>query len=392
MRGGGSTATREKWQHVNHLLRDKNIAVLALQETHLREEQVQSLHEQFPARLHILHSSDTQNPNSKGVALVLNKQKLKYWNRATVSEIVPGRALALTIPWGDDESRLTVLTVYAPNDTQDNAKFWKEIERYWTLNPSPKPDVVLGDMNFVEDAIDRLPPHPDSTSVLESFNDLKELLSITDGWRSMYTDRIAYTYTQASTVNSAAPSRSRLDRIYVTHTTLRTCRNWNTETTAIHTDHKLVSVDISNPALPAIGRGRWAIPLFALKKRKVIQEIEKLGRRLEEKISTIDDMMSTAIQKEYLSFKKEVIAFTRNFAKTEIPKLDARIRKAKERLQELEENRSGLPLSEQQLQLSATEETIKNLELQRHQKIRDNVTANHKIRAETLDKYWINTG
>ncbi|PPQ76596.1 hypothetical protein CVT26_012786 [Gymnopilus dilepis] len=73
-------------------MRDKRIAVLAVQETHLTEDKVISLENQFERRLKIYNSGDPLQPNSKGVAILLNKQLTK-WQEATTVEIVAGRAL-----------------------------------------------------------------------------------------------------------------------------------------------------------------------------------------------------------------------------------------------------------------------------------------------------------
>ncbi|KAF9559648.1 DNase I-like protein, partial [Agrocybe pediades] len=202
---------------------------------------------------------DPANPNSKGVATVVNKQKFKHWTGVNANGIIQGRALLATVPWGEDSS-ISILNVYAPNDHRENANFWTQIRRHWLDHRLAKSDIVLGDMNFVEDAIDRLPAHPNPTPTLESFNDFKQQLNVTDGWRSRNPFRAAYTYTQASTINGAAPSRSQLDRIYISPTLLTKSQNWESSTTAILTDHKLVSVQVSNPSTPAMGRGRWMIP------------------------------------------------------------------------------------------------------------------------------------
>lgn len=72
IRGGGSAATRHKWQKVNQLLRTKKIGILAVNEAHLKEEDVDALHEQFPARLHIRNNSDAEHPASKHLWHQLN--------------------------------------------------------------------------------------------------------------------------------------------------------------------------------------------------------------------------------------------------------------------------------------------------------------------------------
>jgi len=71
IRGGGSIVTRNKWQHINQLLHEEKIYILAMQETHLSPGTIIELHNQFPSQLHILNNSDLGQPNAKGVAFVL---------------------------------------------------------------------------------------------------------------------------------------------------------------------------------------------------------------------------------------------------------------------------------------------------------------------------------
>jgi hypothetical protein len=90
MRGRGI----EKWHYINQLLRDKKIGILALQEAHLLDCHIAQLHELYPKRLHILHSSDSNAPNTKGVAIVLNKE-ITNTSNLSMYNIHPGRALLL---------------------------------------------------------------------------------------------------------------------------------------------------------------------------------------------------------------------------------------------------------------------------------------------------------
>jgi exonuclease III len=76
-----------------------------------------------------------------------------------------------------------------------------------------RPDILGGDTNFVEDAIDRLPSHSDSKASVDTFDDLKKYLGLIDGWRETYPTTRAYTFMQAL---SQGGSQSRIDRIYIT--------------------------------------------------------------------------------------------------------------------------------------------------------------------------------
>jgi len=62
----------------------------------------------------------------------------------------------MNIPWHND-SKISVLAVYSPNALKDIKDFWKLITDQTSTNPQLKPNVVLGDFNLVEDAIDRIP-------------------------------------------------------------------------------------------------------------------------------------------------------------------------------------------------------------------------------------------
>lgn len=58
------------------------------------------------------------------------------------------------------ETKLTILVIYVPNLPTSNAKPWENINisltnKCWL----PWPQIMLGDFNMVEDAIDHLPMH-----------------------------------------------------------------------------------------------------------------------------------------------------------------------------------------------------------------------------------------
>lgn len=87
-----------------------------LQETHLTEQRRADLHQMFADRIKIYHSAHPESPTQKeGVAFVLNKKLVSTIGARTV-EVVPGRALQLTLACrGGDERHM--LCVYAPTST-----------------------------------------------------------------------------------------------------------------------------------------------------------------------------------------------------------------------------------------------------------------------------------
>ncbi|KAJ7212735.1 DNase I-like protein [Mycena rebaudengoi] len=191
-------------------MRDKRIGVLALQETYLSQTNTHNLNSFFERNLAIFSTLDPANPGAKGVAIVLNKQMTNAAN-VKVDVIVEGQAL--TVPWHSDLI-LRFLAVYAPNNPTDNAQFLGTLkEKFEKL---PHPDFVLGDFNMVEEALDRLPHHKD-------------------------------------TLNKSSGSQSRIDRILVPFESLPHLSEWEIDTCAPPTDHKLILVKYSNTKLPFIG-------------------------------------------------------------------------------------------------------------------------------------------
>lgn len=87
------------------------------------------------------------------VAIVQNKLLMNISGMKS-HELVPGRAILTFIPWLKETS-LKVLAVYARNEPQTNQYFWESIQS--RMRSLLRPDIMLGDFNVVEDALDRLP-------------------------------------------------------------------------------------------------------------------------------------------------------------------------------------------------------------------------------------------
>jgi hypothetical protein len=99
----------EKWNHINQMMRDSKIGILAVQEAHLDDSRVVQLEELFPKRIKIYHTADSNTPNARGVALVLNKE-LTNISGVITQEIIPGRAIFLQTNW-HRESKLIILAL-----------------------------------------------------------------------------------------------------------------------------------------------------------------------------------------------------------------------------------------------------------------------------------------
>ncbi|KAK0430264.1 Endonuclease/exonuclease/phosphatase [Armillaria borealis] len=312
-----NNSTSQTRSPINEILRDEKIGVLTLQETHLTDEHVKDIHNIYNKCMHIYHSADPQQLNAKGVAIVLNKE-ITNTQDVDYYEIIPGRAIMIKLPWHHTLT-ITILTVYAPNDPTENKQFWESLLNTWNEKNLPIPDFMLGDTNIVEEMIDRLPCHRDSTSATQALSELKSLLQLKDGWRETNPTSTAFTYMQLST-----GSQSRIDRIYIANELASSCRNWSIKATHIPTDHKLVTVELIDLKAPYIGCGRWTMPLYLLKNKKLIKEIQDLGLEMESQIEKLEFNECTETRNAqilYKEFKDQMIQKIKAFARKATPKL-----------------------------------------------------------------------
>ena len=241
----------DKWLSINQILRDSRIAILALQEAHLTDERIMELNILFAATMKVVASADEVNASgARGVAFALNK-RLVNTDDLTTYPICPGRALGIRLPWTGGR-KLTILNVYAPNDMRESTAFWEAIPSTRTEARMPEPDIVLGDFNIVEHALDRLPQRRDNEAATLALENLVLGLNLVDGWRGDNIGKRGFTYLQTST-----GSQSRIDRIYVGRQLLEHAYDWNITGAGICTDHQMPSVTLTNYNEPFVGKGRW---------------------------------------------------------------------------------------------------------------------------------------
>ncbi|KAI5825687.1 DNase I-like protein, partial [Schizophyllum commune Tattone D] len=314
-----------KWGLMSRMMNDKKIAILMLQETHMTTEARVNLERMYARNLKIISSAYPENPTqSGGVAFVLNR---RYINTDTVvvHEIVPGRALYIRIRWHGNNER-GFLTMYAPSDRASlRREFFKKVREFFdTRHDLPKPHIMAGDFNMVEEELDVAPVPPSAgESSSEEFDKLKIALNLKpiDGWRATYPDRRDYTH-YGTTTNG--PRASRIDRIYACDETFATAREWKIEDPLIKSDHRLISVLITSEDAPKVGRGRWRMPSFILRDKNLKQYTKERGRfALEELRKLISAGKRTEIdnpQQILAGFKRDVAAYARERQRAVVPR------------------------------------------------------------------------
>lgn len=388
MRGGGQhhhTQPNEKWLRINQLMREQKIAILAVQETHLNDASATLINNLFSTRIHLIHSAPTDRAtSSKGVAFVLNKEKL-HMDSVTTVEIIPGRALLLNLTW-HRTVQTTILTVYAPNQPHDNALFWEELGTLWESQSLPRPSVILGDFNIVEDALDRLPHHADNLVAVRALQKFYHQFDLYDGWRTTFPSTKGFTFSQPN-----AGSQSRIDRIYVSQRWLEYSYDWTHESIpTLSTDHLLTSTTLSDRALPFVGKGRWTIPKCVTHDRQFLSNVMDLGMSLQEKLdSNAPDDNSSPLDL-YLEFKETLLRLARDTAKTKIPKIKRKIDTLKSRLSEvLNEDRGDVDVSSTLAEAATIQDHIQHLERLRFNSSRRTIAAQNWTHGETISKPWV---
>ena len=361
-------------------MRDGNIGLLAVQESHLTDEIADQFQELFSNSLTLHYSPDPETRNARGVAIILNKRMVDTRTVKT-TVVAQGRALMASIPWHNDQ-HINVLTVYAPNPPRENKHFWVDILSELTSSPNLHPDIVLGDFNIVEDALDRLPCKPDAANATSALRDLVGRFELVDGWRRANPESKGYTWSRESD-----GTQSRIDRIYIREEFFADCKDWDVSQPPIPTDHDLVSARIATPSTPETGRGRWAIPSRLFKAKPIKEEIQRLGLELETRIATTRRSPRSNPQTWLREFKTKATDFIRSYEKRTQPAIKIKIAKLQERLHEVR-NDERLPTEEVRIATTQIKKEIQLLVKGTHQYGRDRVAAIDAAEGEVIGKTW----
>ncbi|KAK0486817.1 Endonuclease/exonuclease/phosphatase [Armillaria luteobubalina] len=297
-------------------MREQKISLLMLQETHLSREYANEILQMYGKSMEIFFSADKYNPTGKaGVAVILNKNLIQTEGVVT-TDLIPGRALLVQIPWHGG-TYFNWLAIYAPNDDSESKLMWDKLTTEWEKHHLPHIDGMSGDFNLVEDALDRLPTHEDHRATVEAFTNFRRKMNLRDGWRNANPDTKDFTFTQMA----GNFSRSRIDRIYVSAHRMNNCERWIIKDPPLSTNHRAIYVQMIHPSEPYVGKGRWTMPLHLLKNGKAIKEIEAVVKEMASDIQDLDERWTedTNSQIIYAEGKKRMIQILQRYAKCSIP-------------------------------------------------------------------------
>jgi exonuclease III len=234
-----SNGPNNRWNEINAVLRNKNIATLAVQETHLTRDRCSQIETQFGKRLTLFASPNPIHPTQcSGVAIVLNKEKIN-------TDTAVRNHLQTSHP---HYPRLA--TECAPNvpmcictKHHQICQHWTDIELYFRRNPAtPHPQVLLGDFNMVENSVDRTPCRTDPLDCQEALTGLLSYLNVGDTFQCTYPTEHQFTF-----AHSSQSTHSQIDHMYLSPGLLRASSGWTLLGSGLDTtDHKIPSIQITN--------------------------------------------------------------------------------------------------------------------------------------------------
>ncbi|KAH6911108.1 hypothetical protein BKA70DRAFT_1220156 [Coprinopsis sp. MPI-PUGE-AT-0042] len=364
IRGGGSTATEEKWQQINRVMKEGKISVLAVQETHLSEERTKELNTQFAGRMKIYNSNEDDVTNARGVAIVVD-HNLTKGGPITTRKIIPGRAIMTTIPWKNGREKLTFLAVYAPNERDQNALFWTA------------------------------PPDPDNEDAMEAIQVLKQKLEMVDGWRMENPERIMYSWARPTNQpqnENEVSSKSRIDRIYILRSRFPTSCDWKYSSHPIRSDHDIISASVLRQRITIhregeVGHTRVPAKGRPLHDRDFTERVQHALVKAQEATATArtTDANPQTVWKEY---KEQIRSLAKDRSRREMPKTDARLAELGKTKDEIL-NDTGIPDGEKLLRTTNIDAESKELEQKRMHTNKAKSTTRFLLENETVGKYWI---
>ncbi|KAG1844914.1 hypothetical protein C8R48DRAFT_750812 [Suillus tomentosus] len=278
------------------------IGILCVQETHLLPEHEAQIETLYSKRIKVLNSRDPLCPgNLAGIAFVINKQIFDP-NDLKTTEIIPGRALALRIKWHN--------------------------EILWQGKNIPNPDFLMGDFNITEDALDRAPACLDNEQAIEALQNLRFQLNIQDSWTMNNPTMRAVTF------YSNTNSHSRLNHIYSSPAHKLSIYGWDSCTSAIPTDHRMILVRYALTNTPFMGKGRCL-----LYDEKFLNKISEIGRQTQREITNLQQQSEAENpQRSWEDFKSKIRHNAKTTAKEHLYKIRQQVKLLEEDLPKTTEN------------------------------------------------------
>ena len=380
IKGRNRDNRKSKWPMITTMMRENRILILALQETHLDDNETEIIGQMCP-KIEIINNGISKN--KEGVAFVINKELANNmtWKHTILME---GRVSRLTIRVEEDRG-LDIINVYAPNEDSKKIKFFEELKEM-LKHQEMENVIIMGDFNFVENELDRFPHRKDDNKVSEAWNRIKTKHKLIDGWRMHNELKKQFTFIQPVT-----NSMSRIDRIYVNDEIYPYGYNWSHIDSAQLSDHDVAKVDILKQKLPYIGNGIWRMQPEDMENEKVRALTDELLDRTEKEMIRIKKKRENGTQELWATTKEEIKKIIESPRKQKNNQLNKKKRKLSKRLKERlsQLNNETKQMNEKnQKEISELKAKIAQRSKSEMTRLQEATRARYRNKGEKYTKYW----
>ena len=374
IRGRGASQKHSKYKDLSSWMRLNRIAVVAVQETKLNNVDCEMIRKENP-RTDILENNSENRSN--GIAFVLNKDLTAKWT-IEQTNLIPGRASAIKIT--HEKLNCTLVNVYSSNDQREKVAFYKELLKVLREKNIRESVIMLGDFNFVEDSLDRLPEHRDEEEIVTTFNEIKAWLNLIDAWRHQYSTERQYSYSHCH-----YESFARIDRIYCKEHMANRLSKWRYEPIGDLSDHQLVTCSLEFDTEIHKGKGLWRLPLELLDEPSFVEKCEEILKRADRKIDKRTDESAQVIwTKAKQEIKETAKCISRKIKKDKTKKLERLHSTMKKTLRDNGPNKY--------MRINSMNKRLAKESKNRIDRHRIKSRAKHRKESEKSSKYWYNLG
>ena len=377
---------RSKFKEISTQLLLEKITLLIVQETRVNDQLIDKIKAENP-NITIWNSGD--HSNKEGIALIgLNKNMLEI--KVEQETIIAGRLNVYTVTMFSEN--IKILAIYSPNELTQKVAFWKEIREL--SKTELKPDLVIGDFNFVENPLDRFPVRKEENRLMKVFREVRTNWQLEDGWRKANPKTIEFTF------DNKMGSYSRIDRIYIRSNHFERTNNWKIGSTLGLSDHNLVTFEWYSKEEPDTGPGYPRVHpsdlLWPKVPEKLIQILVKTNKEImeaqkgNEPFDRHNSPKRNSIQLLWKAFKDDIRNLLLNTRKLNREK---KMEKEKNILRDIKLKSRRLYKSKgdaQQLmrEIMRNKETLAQMAAERRAKAQINAQAKYASLGQKSTKYW----
>lgn len=302
----------EKRKRISEWSSQQKCDILLMQETHFTKNLESKVHNDFTGQIFFSNGVS----NARGVAILIKTLNFKIIDEHKDLE---GRLLLVN---GEiNESILTIVNVYAPNNKKERNSFFKKVKTF--VSEKSLGQIILGgDFNDILSERDTKCRKlgKKSTNPVNSLKNVIKSLKLVDIWRDLNKTKTQFTWSRKNRSES-----TRIDYFLVSPEIRKNCSSCDIRPIVSKlTDHNCVSMKI-NLNRGDKGRGYWKLNTSVLKDEGYIKKITSLIKEYKIKAVDYNDLRIL-----WDNFKIEVRDFTINHCK-----INAKIKK--QSLQMLEE-------------------------------------------------------